>query len=114
MLTALAAGPALVIGTDAPALTPEHLRTAANVLRGGSDVVVFPARDGGYVLIGTRRRQPSLFNDMPWSTNAVMAQTRRRLQTLGLTWQEPVPLWDVDAPDDLARLRELELFPLPP
>src|SRR5262249_31864 len=43
---------AIVIGTDCPALTPSHLREAAEVLRGGSDVVVIPADDGGYVLIG--------------------------------------------------------------
>jgi uncharacterized protein len=114
MLAALATGPALVIGTDAPALTVEHMRTAADVLRAGSDAVVFPAHDGGYVLIGTRQPQPDLFSEMPWSTNTVMVQTRRRLQTLGLTWQEPATLWDVDTPDDFARLRELELFPLPP
>ena len=108
MLAALAAvnGPALVIGTDCPALTAEHLRAAAEVLRGGADVVVCPAEDGGYVLIGARKAEPALFSAMPWSTAEVMDETRRRLKALGLVWQEPVTLWDVDAPDDLVRLRE--------
>jgi len=108
MLAALAAanGPALIIGTDCPALTAVHLRAAAEVLRAGTDVVVCPAEDGGYVLIGARKAEPALFSAMPWSTAEVMDETRRRLKALGLTWQEPVTLWDVDAPADLARLRK--------
>jgi rSAM/selenodomain-associated transferase 1 len=108
MLAALAAakGPALVIGTDCPALTAAHLRAAGAALRTGTDVVVYPAEDGGYVLIGARKAEPALFSAMPWSTAEVMAETRRRLKALGLVWQEPVTLWDVDAPDDLVRLRE--------
>jgi rSAM/selenodomain-associated transferase 1 len=108
MLAALVAanGPALIVGTDCPALTAAHLRTAAEALRIGTDVVVCPAEDGGYVLIGARKAEPALFSAMPWSTAEVMAETRRRLKALGLVWQEPVTLWDVDAPDDLVRLRE--------
>jgi uncharacterized protein len=100
-----AAGLAIVIGTDCPALAQSHLRQAADVLRAGSDVVVIPAEDGGYVLIGARRPQPGLFTGMTWSTDQVMAQTRQRLADAGLTWRELPPLWDVDRPEDLARLR---------
>jgi rSAM/selenodomain-associated transferase 1 len=116
MLAALAAtgGPALVIGTDAPALTPEHLRAAADMLRGGSDAVVFPAQDGGYVLIGTRHPHVLLFSNMRWGSAEVMDETRRRLRALGLAWQEPATLWDVDRPDDLARLRDLGVTDLMP
>ena len=100
-----ASGPTIVIGSDCPALTPSHLRQAADVLRDGNDVVVVPAEDGGYVLIGSRRPQPNLFTGMTWSTDQVMAQTRRRLAHGGLAWREFPPLWDVDRPEDLARLR---------
>jgi uncharacterized protein len=100
-----ASGPAIVIGTDCPALAPSHLRQAADVLRDGNNVVVIPAEDGGYVLIGSRRPQPRLFDEMTWSTDQVMAQTRQRLTRAGLTWREFPPLWDVDRPEDLARLR---------
>jgi uncharacterized protein len=99
-----AGGPALVIGTDCPILTAAHLQQAAQVLHAGTDVVVIPAEDGGYVLIGSRRPQPSLFAGMTWSTDTVMAETRRRLARLCLTWQEPALLWDVDRPEDIARL----------
>jgi hypothetical protein len=107
MLAALeaAGGPALVIGTDCPALRPEHLRAAADTLEGGVDVVVVPVDDGGYALIGMRRPQPRLFADMPWSTAGVMAETRRRLAGLSLSWREPARLWDVDRPEDLERLK---------
>lgn len=109
MLAAVTAtgGPTLVIGTDCPALTPAHLRIAANVLR-EADVVVCPAEDGGYVLIGMRAALPVLFAGMPWSTNDVMAETRRRLRQHKLIWQEPVTLWDVDVPADLKRLHGLD------
>jgi rSAM/selenodomain-associated transferase 1 len=102
-------GPTIVIGTDCPLLTPTHLRQAAQLLRAGTDVVVFPADDGGYVLIGSRRPQPGLFADMTWSTDTVMAQTRRRLARRGLSWREPAQLWDVDRPADIGRLREAGL-----
>jgi rSAM/selenodomain-associated transferase 1 len=100
-----AAGPTIVIGSDCPALTPSHLRQAADVLRDGHDVVVIPAEDGGYVLIGSREPQPNLLTGVTWSTDEVMAQTRRRLATHGLTWRELPSLWDVDRPEDLTRLR---------
>lgn len=107
MLAACAAacGPVIVIGTDCPALTPSHLREAARELRDGTDAVVIPAQDGGYVLIGSRRPQPALFDGMAWGTDTVMAETRRRLARLALAWREPALLWDVDRPEDLARLR---------
>jgi uncharacterized protein len=97
--------PALVIGTDCPALTPDHLREAAEVLRSGVDVVLIPVDDGGYALIGARKPIPQLFMDMAWSTASVMTETRRRMTDLGLSWRELEQLWDVDVPADLERLR---------
>ena len=116
MLAAIAAanGPSLVIGTDCPVLTPDHLRMAADILRGRTDAVVIPADDGGYALIGLRAPEPVLFSDMRWSTPDVMEETRRRLRALGLAWQEPVTLWDVDVPEDLTRLKTVGLGDLIP
>ena len=99
-----ARGPAIVVGTDCPALTPEHLRAAARALLDGIDVVIIPVDDGGYGLIGMQRPQPALFEGMIWSTSSVMAETRRRLSRLGLSWREPARLWDIDRPADLDRL----------
>jgi rSAM/selenodomain-associated transferase 1 len=107
MLYALmAASPALVIGTDCPALKPSHLRTAAEVLRSGFDAVVISVEDGGYALIGAREPHMALFSNIRWSTGTVMADTRRRMLELGLSWREPLQLWDVDRPEDLDRLHQ--------
>jgi rSAM/selenodomain-associated transferase 1 len=112
--TTAAQGPALMIGTDCPALTPEHLQRAAAILGGGTDVVMFPAEDGGYVLIGMRAPQPGILTAMCWGTPRVLGETRRRLCRLGLSWKEPAMLWDLDRPLDLERLRELGVEALMP
>lgn len=114
MLAAVEAarGPAIVVGTDCPTLTPEHLRAAAQALLDGVDVVIIPVDDGGYGLIGTRRPEAALFEGIAWSTSSVMAQTRRRLIQLGLSWREPARLWDVDVPADLDRLADAGLASL--
>jgi rSAM/selenodomain-associated transferase 1 len=106
MLAAFAAqSPALVIGTDCPLLTKQHLQDAAAALRQGLDATVIPAEDGGYVLIGLRRPEPRLFDAMAWSTDTVMAETRARMTRLGLASREFAPLWDVDRPEDVIRMR---------
>jgi len=94
----------LVIGADCPALTPAHLEAAALALR-EKDAVFVPAEDGGYVLVGLARPLPGVFDDIPWGTAAVMARTRERLRAAGASWTELPPLWDVDRPDDYARLQ---------
>jgi rSAM/selenodomain-associated transferase 1 len=102
-------GPALVIGTDCPVITSAHLCKAADVLRRGLDVVIFPAEDGGYGLIGMRAPCPGVFAGVDWGTARVLGQTRRRLQELGLAWEEPVPVWDLDRAEDLERLAQVGL-----
>ena len=101
---AAANGPVLIVGTDCPALDANRLHLAAATLR-NYDVVVIPAEDGGYVLIGLRAPHAALFTDMEWGTETVMAETRQRLQSLTLTWRELPTLWDIDRPEDLERLR---------
>ena len=117
MLAAFVAQPAgrplLLIGTDCPALTAEHLRACAECLRAGDDAVFLPTEDGGYFLVGLQAPQPALFDTMPWSTDQVMPETRRRLGRAGLRWREPATLWDINTPDDLARLRASGLMEVP-
>jgi rSAM/selenodomain-associated transferase 1 len=104
MLAAMAASgrPTIVIGTDCPAFTPEHLRAAAHALR-DADVVLIPAEDGGYVLIGARGAHPQLFSGIAWGTPTVLAETRARIAALGLKSIELPALWDIDTEADLAR-----------
>jgi rSAM/selenodomain-associated transferase 1 len=106
MLAAVATstGPVLVIGTDCPALTEAHLRSAAMALRDGNDVVLIPAERGGYVLLGMRKAQPTLFSNIGWGGSSVLADTRARIVEQRLMLVERPPLWDVDTEIDLARL----------
>jgi uncharacterized protein len=104
MLAAFGAGtPTLVIGTDCPSRTADHLRAAAAALD-ETDVVLIPAEDGGYVLIGMRAPHAELFTDVSWGTPTVLAETRERIAALNLKSIELSPLWDVDTESDLARL----------
>jgi len=101
----LAQSPAVIlIGTDCPALTPGHLVRARQALQDGQDAVLVPAEDGGYPLLALARVDPTLFQDMAWGTDRVLAQTRTRLQRLGWRWLELDTLWDVDRPADVHRL----------
>ena len=101
---------AVLIGSDCPALRPADLRAAARILREGADAVLAPAEDGGYVLIGLRRVSRRLFDGIPWGGPMVMARTRTRLKALRWRWQELRTLWDVDRPEDVARLRRSRLL----
>jgi rSAM/selenodomain-associated transferase 1 len=114
MHRALRASPgAVLIGSDCPALRPADLRAAANALRSGLDAVFSPAEDGGYALVGLRRSARSLFVGIDWGSTRVMAQTRKRLRALQWRWKELRTVWDVDRPEDLARLRRsVRLAPL--
>ncbi|MGH8622135.1 MAG: TIGR04282 family arsenosugar biosynthesis glycosyltransferase [Burkholderiales bacterium] len=103
--SALAARPrALLVGSDCPALTARHLRQADRALRDGADAVLVPCEDGGYALIGLTRADARLFDGIAWGGGTVMAGTRARLSELGWRWRELETLWDVDRPDDYARL----------
>ena len=94
----------LLLGSDCPALTARHLRQAERTLRDGADAVLVPCEDGGYALIGLRRVDARLFDGIAWSSENVMAETRKRLTGLGWHWRELETLWDIDRPEDYRRL----------
>jgi uncharacterized protein len=100
---ALGGGPVLLMGSDIPGLTAPVLQQAARALL-THDAVFVPALDGGYALVGLRAPAPSLFSDMRWSTQQVMAHTRVRLLAAGLRHHELPALPDIDEPADLVHL----------
>ena len=104
----------IMIGTDCPALTAAHLQQAARALADGGDAVLMPAEDGGYVLIGLKRCDTTLFNGIEWGGAEVMATTRERLRRLQWPWRELETLWDIDRPEDYRRLLATALFPSHP
>ena len=84
----------------------QYLRDAERALAGGDDVVIGPAEDGGYVLVGLSRCDPELFRGIPWGGSEALAETRRRIAALGWRAIELPALWDLDRPGDLERLPE--------
>lgn len=99
---AIAPLPVIFVGADCPDLAVGHLQEAAKALT-ENDVVIGPAADGGYWLIGIAKRHDWLFADMDWGTDAVLPETLKRLADRGI---EPVlleTLADCDRPADLDR-----------
>lgn len=93
-----------IIGTDCPGLTAAHLTQAFQLLT-DHDMVLGPADDGGYYLLGLRQPQPVLFENKTWSTPTVLADTLADAQRLGLRTALLPTLHDVDSAADLARWR---------
>ncbi|MFH9071378.1 TIGR04282 family arsenosugar biosynthesis glycosyltransferase [Streptomyces alboflavus] len=106
------AGPLVVIGTDAPTLTGDDLYAAFEALT-GADVVLGPALDGGYYLVGMHQPRPVLFGIDPalWSTDKVLAATLAQARSVRLHPSLLAPLRDLDTPDDARALRADPLLP---
>jgi len=90
---------AIIIGSDCPGITTEYLDTAFAALD-DNDLVVGPALDGGYTLLGMRRLHPTLFRDMEWSTESVLPQTLERAASAELSVHQLPALSDVDYLED--------------
>jgi rSAM/selenodomain-associated transferase 1 len=97
---------ALVIGGDCPELDPATLRAATEALR-KSPVVLGPADDGGYYLIGLTDSHPALFAEIPWSTQRVLAATLHQAATLNLGVHLLPAKGDVDTLEDLQQYSRL-------
>ena len=89
----------LAVSGDCPALEAVHIEEAATRLESWP-VVLGPSLDGGYYLIGGTAPLPDLFSQMPWNTDRVLDETRRRLETLRIRWTELPALRDVDTAAD--------------
>jgi rSAM/selenodomain-associated transferase 1 len=96
---------AIIIGADCPVLDRSYLYHALQSLRDGSEVVIGPAEDNGYVLLGLRKMVPELFQDMAWGSPQVLPETLGRLNKNHINYQLLKMLWDVDRPEDVERLR---------
>jgi hypothetical protein len=100
-----------IIGSDCPDVTAEDIRQAWDGLS-AHEVVLGPASDGGYWLIGLNRLQPALFEAIPWSSENVLAETLRRAQQAGLRVRLLRVLSDIDTEADWrhwkARMRQAD------
>jgi uncharacterized protein len=99
----------VVIGSDAPEVCAADVRVAWKELK-SHDLVVGPAIDGGYWLIGLRAHQPDLFREISWSSDQVLGQTLTRAKSLELKIQLLRILTDIDTEEDWnAYVRERRL-----
>jgi rSAM/selenodomain-associated transferase 2/rSAM/selenodomain-associated transferase 1 len=94
----------VIIGTDCPGLQACHIIQAFESLR-RKDLVLGPATDGGYYLIGLSREEKSLFAAIPWGADTVLAKTLRIVEQKGLSRDLLEPLSDVDRPEDLKHVK---------
>lgn len=103
----------LVLGSDLPGLTSAHLDQALQQLT-TRDLVLGPAADGGYYLLGLKKNRPELFRGIAWGSPAVQTQTLAVADRLDLSWALLPILTDIDRPADLPDLaadpRFSELF----
>jgi rSAM/selenodomain-associated transferase 1 len=98
------AGPVVVVGMDSPTVPLAFIRQAFAELE-QADVVLGPATDGGYYLVGCARRLPPIFTDVRWSSPHVLADSVACLGDLGWRLALLPPWYDVDTMDDLEMLR---------
>jgi rSAM/selenodomain-associated transferase 1 len=95
---------AVLIGSDLPTLPPSHLRAAFDAIEGGADLVIGPADDGGYYLIGMPRGTRAVFEGIAWGSANVLQATRTTAASAGLRMHEVAAWYDVDTAADLARV----------
>lgn len=95
-LTALGHAGAILINSDSPTLPRQILRAAVDAVRSGDNVVLGPALDGGYTLIGLSRPHSHLFTRIPWSTAAVLESTLERAREIDLPVVVLEAWYDVD------------------
>lgn len=98
---------ALIVGCDCPSLCADDLQQAQAALQRGVELVLAPAEDGGYVLIGANQAYRPLFAGMRWGTAGVYAETVARAAALGLSCHRLALQWDVDTPEDWVRYQAL-------
>jgi len=95
----------VLVNSDGPTLPSSILRAAVDAVRRGDDVVLSPALDGGYTLIGLSRPHPEIFTGIPWSTADTYKMTLQRAAESALAVTNVPPWYDID---DLASLRVLQ------
>lgn len=95
----------VLIGSDSPTLPTATITAAFESLR-SHDVVLGPAEDGGYYLVGARNETPEIFDGIEWSSERVWDQTVKRLDQNDSSWKALATCYDVDHIEDLKRLHE--------
>ena len=90
----------IIIGSDCPSLSSEIVNAAFYELQ-KNDVVIGPATDGGYYLLGMKTLTPALFQNIHWSTEKVFSQTIRAIEKQKISYAQVATLNDVDEEKDV-------------
>lgn len=105
------ASPAVLIGGDCPELGVQQLERAFEILK-TKELVIGPAADGGYYLIGLRRLVPAIFRNISWSTDTVLTETLVAAEREGLAFELLETLHDIDMPEDLVHWNPMLMEPI--
>lgn len=104
---ARALSPTVMLGADVPHVPTGKISEAIGRLQSGAELVLGPAADGGYYLVGLRAPAPALFRDMPWGSDGVYRATRERGEAYGMNVATLTPWFDLDEVGDLHTLARL-------
>lgn len=104
LLQSLQYDAAILVGSDIPLLTADHFTDARETLATAGGVVLGPADDGGYYLIGMQRVYTELFSGVAWGTSSVLTDTLRIAEGAGIEARLVRPAYDLDTTEDLRRL----------
>lgn len=101
----------VIVGSDVVSLKKNDIQEAFGTLEQGDDLVISPAEDGGYGLIGSSKIERGVFNGIVWGAEQVYEEMVNNLNRLDYRWQRLSEVWDLDRPDDLIRLRSYPELP---
>jgi uncharacterized protein len=94
----------IIIGSDCITVSSEKLQAGFTALS-EYPIIIEPAQDGGYVLVGQSVFCPTMFRNINWGTNTVMNETRKKLNEANVNFSELPPSFDIDHYADLAKLK---------
>ena len=94
----------VLIGTDCLEIDTNFIDNAFSTLKSNRDIVLSPANDGGYVLVGMRKPHQALFKNIVWGTSSVLDATISKAKSLGLATHLTEALIDIDNQQDLELL----------
>ncbi len=96
----------IIIGSDCILYSKPYIKMAISCLNTES-LVIGPAADGGYVLIGANQYYPAIFENISWGSSCVFQQTILKAQHKGIAYNVLEELWDIDTPSDLDKLKKV-------
>lgn len=98
---------AILIGTDCPSFTSDDFEEALVAMNNDADIVISPAEDGGYTLVGMNHFVPEVFEGIDWGTETVFEKTASNISVLNKRFAILDTQWDIDRPEDLQRYKKI-------